>query len=559
VVLILEVISPQPSTLGGAARQTFGTGGGTIGRERGNSWVLPHPKVSGRHAVITYAGGVFYIEDTSRNGVCLNSARNRLPRGEPHPLSSGDRLLIEPYEIRISVEADQASSRGLVEPAGDSDPFGLLGNAADDPFAAEPMQPMRGASFEQPKPNRPSASAFDTPEPVASDELDPLALLNLQEDRPAPRKAPPSARDLEGGSLMDQHFRPPAVVPEARPVSSTPLVDPLAIPQDYDPLAPDEPVAPPPRPAAPRPAPAPPPIVERTPQPLDSDPDPRPPRPRVGLKPPPRPDIVAPVPRVEVTPPPPPEPVAPPPPPPVFVVPPSPPQQAVPPPPPPPAPVRAPAPAAARSSTMEGTDLAAVLAGAGLDAGDVTPELARAFGQIIRVVVSGVMDVLQSRREIKDEFRMRMTQFRPRENNPLKFSANVEDALHNLLVKRNAAYLGPVEAFEDAFTELRNHQVAMLAGMRVAFESMLAEFDPDRLQEDFDQRASKGLLAKLGRSYWDLFRDKRREMAKDPEATFRQLFGEEFARAYEEQLQQLKSRGPAAARAASKPKPPAES
>src|SRR5262249_56476501 len=162
---------------------------------------------------------------------------------------------------------------------------------------------------------------------------------------------------------------------------------------------------------------------------------------------------------------------------------------------------------------------------------DVTPELARAFGQIIRVVVSGVMDVLQSRREIKDEFRMRMTQFRPRENNPLKFSANVEDALHNLLVKRNPAFLGPVDAFEDAFTELRNHQVAMLAGMRVAFESMLAEFDPDRLQEDFDQQANKGIgLSKM--RYWDQFRDKRREMAKDPEATFRQLFGEPFARAY---------------------------
>ena len=60
-----------------------------------------------------------------------------------------------------------------------------------------------------------------------------------------------------------------------------------------------------------------------------------------------------------------------------------------------------------------GGDLAGVLEGAGLDPADVTPELARAFGEIIRVVVSGVMDVLQSRRQIKDEFRMRMTQFRP--------------------------------------------------------------------------------------------------------------------------------------------------
>ena len=188
-----------------------------------------------------------------------------------------------------------------------------------------------------------------------------------------------------------------------------------------------------------------------------------------------------------------------------------------------------------------------MLAGAGLNPADVTPELARNFGQILRVVVSGVMDVMRSRQQIKDEFRMRMTQFRPAENNPLKFSANVDDALHNLLVKRNPAYLAPVEAFEDAFADLRNHQIAMLAGMRVAFESMLAEFDPDRLQEEFDRQLGKGLVpAKL--RYWDLYRERRHDIVKDPEASFRQLFGEEFARAYEEQLRQLKAKDGSAGR-----------
>ena len=67
--------------------------------------------------------------------------------------------------------------------------------------------------------------------------------------------------------------------------------------------------------------------------------------------------------------------------------------------------------------------LVAVLAGAGLERAPVTLEFARSFGQIFRVVVSGVMDVLRARQQIKDEFRMRMTQFRAADNNPLKFSA----------------------------------------------------------------------------------------------------------------------------------------
>jgi type VI secretion system FHA domain protein len=139
---------------------------------------------------------------------------------------------------------------------------------------------------------------------------------------------------------------------------------------------------------------------------------------------------------------------------------------------------------------------------------------------------------------------MRMTQFRPTDNNPLKFSANVDDALHNLLVKRNAAYLGAVESFKDAFEDLRNHQIAMLSGMRTAFETMLTEFDPDRLQEQFDRQLKRASLfggpAKL--RYWELFRERQAELVRDPEKAFRKLFGEVFAQAYEEQLQRLKGK-----------------
>jgi hypothetical protein len=46
-------------------------------------------------------------------------------------------------------------------------------------------------------------------------------------------------------------------------------------------------------------------------------------------------------------------------------------------------------------------------------------------------------------------------------------------------------------------------------------------------------------------------------MIKDREATFRRLFGEEFAQAYEEQLRQLKARVRAAGGPPS-PRPPEE-
>jgi type VI secretion system FHA domain protein len=205
-------------------------------------------------------------------------------------------------------------------------------------------------------------------------------------------------------------------------------------------------------------------------------------------------------------------------------------------------PVAAPDPGVPAGSS--GLDFQRLLAGAGISAGDISPEVSQQFGEILRVVVEGLMDVLRAREKIKEEFRMRVTTFKPADNNPLKFSANVEDALHNLLVKRNKAYLGPVDAFDDALRDVRNHQMAMLAGVRVAFDAMLERFDPDKLQEDFESRAKGGLFGGSAKQkYWELYRSNFRDMVKDADSSFRRLFGDDFAAAYEEQLARLKAAG----------------
>jgi type VI secretion system FHA domain protein len=488
MLLTLEVTGPQGGANAPAGRHVFTTAGGVIGRAKSSDWVLPNPKVSGRHAIISFLDGVFYIEDSSTNGVAINSPGNRLVAGRRYALQAGDRLLIDPYEIEVAVATSGEDARVIQSPLA----FGPAAGGAPGAIASP----------------RPS-----TPEAVL-EELDPLKLIGGGPSRPPARQGP-SAEALEHRSVMSDHFEPPAVV---RPPSPPPSAGSALIPDNYDPL--DDEFLTPPAPPQPQPrAPyvrveIPPPVV-----PLDPGPPARPPAP-APLEFVPAPSVPVPV-RAE--------------------------------PPPPPAPAPEP-------EQRSDPALAALLAGAGLENVQPTPELARSFGEIFRVVVSGVMDVLQSRQQVKDEFRMEMTHFRPANNNPLKFSANVDDALHNLLVKRNPAYLGPVDAFEDAFDDLRNHQLAVLAGMRVAFDSLLREFDPDRLEKEFDrQLKQKSWLDAVARSrYWELFRERREQMARDPDACFTRLFGEEFARAYDEQLKRLKSEGRerAAANRAAASRPP---
>jgi len=137
VVLILDIIAPNLLALDSTARRVFDAVGGTIGRDGRSDWVLPNPKISGRHARITYVDSVFYIEDTSTNGVYLNSRRNRLVRGQPCALNSGDRLFIDPYAIQVTVASEQDIVSG--HPAVSPQPFDngdiLLETDPFDPFA----------------------------------------------------------------------------------------------------------------------------------------------------------------------------------------------------------------------------------------------------------------------------------------------------------------------------------------------------------------------------------------------------------------------------------------
>jgi type VI secretion system FHA domain protein len=191
-------------------------------------------------------------------------------------------------------------------------------------------------------------------------------------------------------------------------------------------------------------------------------------------------------------------------------------------------------------SPVVGTELAELLRGAGLSEQDISPEMMQDLGKVLRVVVEGVMNVLRARADIKSQFRLPLTRIQSADNNPLKHSPNVESALHTLLVQKNPGFLSTVQAFEDAFADIRNHQMAMLEGVRVAFESMLESFDPKELEKGFERAAKRGFGSAKSK-YWDLYVDRFVQLSGDADDTFRRLFGDVFAEAYEKQLERLKT------------------
>ncbi|GAB2548946.1 type VI secretion system-associated FHA domain protein TagH [Rhodanobacter koreensis] len=167
------------------------------------------------------------------------------------------------------------------------------------------------------------------------------------------------------------------------------------------------------------------------------------------------------------------------------------------------------------------------------------PSLPSELDPIFRIVVDGVMDVLRARAEIKNTFRLPVTIIQRSENNPLKFALGVDEAMQKIMAPPNAAFLSGPAAFQDAFDDIRCHQMAMLAGVRAGFEALLTHFNPDRFEHEADG-AKRAAFGGKGR-YWERYREHYEGLMKNPDECFRRLFGDEFARAYEEQLARLKS------------------
>ena len=141
----------------------------------------------------------------------------------------------------------------------------------------------------------------------------------------------------------------------------------------------------------------------------------------------------------------------------------------------------------------------------------------------------------------KREVRADVTMIVSTDNNPLKFSPDVGAALLHLLVPQGPGFLTPVAAMRDAYDDLRSHQFGFMAGLRAALAGVLKRFDPAVLEQRLAQKSVLDSLLPINRraKLWDLYISLYRDIAVEAEDDFHTLFGREFLRAYQEQVERL--------------------
>jgi type VI secretion system FHA domain protein len=185
---------------------------------------------------------------------------------------------------------------------------------------------------------------------------------------------------------------------------------------------------------------------------------------------------------------------------------------------------------------------AAFFKGAGIEPRQLSSEQAEQVlhrvGQMLRELVVGVTDSLQVRSLQKARLRQSNTTIQAQDNNALKFSASVDEALTNLLFRDSELYLSPIESVRRAFEDINIHQRAMLNAMQHAVAEFLERLDPDALEEKFSNGKRGTLMGATQKlKYWDMYRDLHLVLSQHEAGELPQLFTDEFTRAYEREIE----------------------
>lgn len=475
--LILAVQGERAERFGARREQVFDCRDGSIGRSEECDWVLGAEGVSRVHALVRYLNGLYFIEDRSTNGMLLNGASLR--KGDPAALKHGDRLQIDTFEISVRLSGEDATQR---DTSRDSDRASVPGPVSPA-FAPAPVHSIDSLDL--------SLLLAPRHDNASSDASYGAGLIPGAADAPTPGASlDPLALFDAPSSYSDEAVHP---APSAQAWNHTPAVSDrfrppqvevarasgTVLPDDWDATGSG---------VAPR--------VE--PQWDDSLLAPAAPVLPAGSASLP---AIAPAPTGAS-------------------------EQASSPKP-TPIPVSTPAPVAAVAMPEAVPALA----------DPASPDLSEMF----HIAVDAMMDVLRARAELKNSFRLPATLIQRSENNPLKFAPTAQEAVRKLFERPDNGFLSGNAALDDAADDIRNHQMAMLAGVRSAFQSLLAHFDPVRIEQETEGGARRLPLGGRPR-HWERYKDQFDALTRNPDECFRRLFGDEFARAYEEQLARLKSR-----------------
>jgi FHA domain-containing protein len=187
----------------------------------------------------------------------------------------------------------------------------------------------------------------------------------------------------------------------------------------------------------------------------------------------------------------------------------------------------------------------AFLRGAGLapDAisGDLTPKTMELIGKLMATSVQGAIDLLALRSLVRQEVKAEVTTVVVRNNNPLKFFGDSQTVITQMLRKKMPGFLEPLESLEEAYVDLRGHQMAVVAGMRASVRAIMERLRPAGFESGAGAPALFDKLIPWRRHaiLWQRYAEQYAALDGESRDQFESVFGPAFLSAYEDEVERV--------------------
>jgi type VI secretion system protein ImpI len=162
-------------------------------------------------------------------------------------------------------------------------------------------------------------------------------------------------------------------------------------------------------------------------------------------------------------------------------------------------------------------------------------ELAQEIGSALRLSIDNLMQLLSARQQAKRLARSSShTVIQAMDNNPLKFSPSVQEALSVMFGPKKSGYLDARRAIAQGFDDIKAHQLKTYAAMQHALTKLMTDLDPKAIERETEAGAVSGILPSLRQAkLWDAYKTRWEEkVGRQGEAVqvFMRYFGEYYDR-----------------------------
>ena len=163
-------------------------------------------------------------------------------------------------------------------------------------------------------------------------------------------------------------------------------------------------------------------------------------------------------------------------------------------------------------------------------------QLAEELGNLIRLVADNLRQLLNARLQAKRIARMsNQTSIEALNNNPLKFAPTSDDALRIMFGPPTASYLDARRALEEAFGDLKEHQVRSYAAMQQAIAMMVADLDPQTIDDATEaDRGISGVIGSRKARLWDAYVARWQAKTRGQSGGLVDVFMQYFAERYDD-------------------------